>query len=105
MEYILLQPLPTGSGDRLNVSLIERKFDLTREEEALILHKAGGPFAGFIVKKILPYDIELDACHLSFKLNVYMRQSGQTNMQQVVFFFLFQIFDLVLYKHSLLLVQ
>ncbi len=82
MEYILLQPLKTVDQDRSNVSLIERKTNLTQEEEELIIHEAGGPYSGFIIKKILPFDVELEKCHLSFKLKVFMKQSGnQTNMQ------------------------
>jgi hypothetical protein len=86
MEFILLQPLQTDHPDRLNVSLIERKTSLTIEEEKLIIHEAGGPYAGFIIKKILPFNVELEKCHLSFKLKVYVQdktgsKSGQTNMQ------------------------
>ena len=85
MEFILLQPLQTDDPDRLNVSLIERKRELTDDEEALIIHEAAGPYSGFIIKKILPFNVELEKCHLSFKLKVFMRQSGQTNMQHVTF--------------------
>lgn len=81
MEFILLQPLQTDNADHSNVSLIERKTSLTKEESALILHEAGGPYAGFIIKKILPFSVELEKCHLSFKLKVYMRQSGQAGVQ------------------------
>lgn len=81
MEFILLQPLQTEDTDRLNVSLIERKKELTAEEEALIIHEASGPYSGFIIKKVLPFNVQLEKCHLSFKLKVYMRQSGQKNMQ------------------------
>ncbi len=81
MEYILLQPLINDNIK--NVSLIERKTNLTSEEESLILHKADGPYSGFIVKKILPFDLKLDKCHLSFKLNVYMKKSGESISHQV----------------------
>ena len=93
MEFILLQPLQTTNAERFNVSLIERKYEITPEEENLILHEAGGPFAGFIVKKILPLsmqgDLLLDECHLSFKLNIYMRYSDKktAEMQQVTSFY------------------
>lgn len=82
MEFILLQPLqPENPDQRSNVSLIERKTNLTEEEESLIIHEAGGPYAGFIIKKILPFNVALEKSHLSFKLKVYMRQSGQSEMQ------------------------
>ena len=87
MEYILLQPLQTNNPDRLNLSLIERKSSITKEEENLIIHQGGGPFSGFIVKKILPLNkqnaLNLDKCDLSFKLSVYMKDSSLAQMQQV----------------------
>jgi hypothetical protein len=87
MEYILLQPLQTNS-DKLNVSVIERKFELSKEEESLILHEAGGPFAGFIVKKMMPVSmqqrllINQTKSDLSFKLNVYVKHASKPEMQQ-----------------------
>jgi hypothetical protein len=87
MEYILLQPLQTKS-EKLNVSVIERKYELSKEEEGLILHEAGGPFAGFIVKKMMPIAMQQtrlvnpDKSDLSFKLKVYMRHASRPEMQQ-----------------------
>jgi hypothetical protein len=88
MEYIILQPLQTKNINS-NVSLIERKYSITAEEEKLILHEAGGPFSGFIVKKILPLNMQNDFAiirrnsDVSFKLNVYMRHANSSEMQQV----------------------
>ncbi len=64
-------------------------ISLTQDEEGLIEHKAGGPFSGFVVKKILPLHMQrtlsLDKCHLSFKLNVFMKRAGNESedMQHV----------------------
>jgi hypothetical protein len=90
MEYILLQPLQTNNPN-LNVSLVERRYDLTPEEEAHILHEAGGPFAGFVIKKIIPKHLapKLSKCDVSFKLNVFMKHSNHSDMQQVSKFILF----------------
>lgn len=84
MEFIILQPLQTNNAN-LNTSLIERKSQLTQDEENLILHEAGGPFSGFIVKKIQPLDFQQfsDKSDLSFKLNVYMKHTVLPGMQQV----------------------
>jgi hypothetical protein len=75
MEYIILQPLQTRSKS-LNVSLVQRQLSLTPEEESLVLHAAGGPFAGFVVKKLLPIHMQASVeskSNLSFRLNVYVR--------------------------------
>lgn len=87
MEFIILQPLQTNKKD-LNTSLIQRKFEITPEEESLILHEAGGPYSGFVVKKIIPLGsqqqaLNLDKCDLSFKLNVFMKHATLPEMQQV----------------------
>jgi hypothetical protein len=87
MEYIILQPLQTRNVNS-NVSLIERKYTITPDEEKLILHEAGGPFSGFIVKKILPLNMQNDVGiqrngDVSFKLNVYMKHANSSEMQQV----------------------
>jgi hypothetical protein len=86
MEYVILQPMQTVN-ENLNVSLIERKYSITAEEERLILHEAGGPFSGFIVKKILPLNMQPSQskkCDLSFKFNVFMRHANNADeMQQV----------------------
>lgn len=84
MEYIILQPLQ-AKFDNLNVSLIERKYSITADEEKLILHEAGGPFSGFIVKKVLPIamqPVNQKKSDVSFKLNVFMRHSNHSEMQQ-----------------------
>ena len=95
MEYIILQPLQTKS-DKLNVSIIERKTNISLEEEKLILHEAGGTYSGFIVKKILPLNLQSSSFtsekgDSSFKLNVFMRHSTNPEMQQVILFFKFTI--------------
>ena len=87
MEYIILQPLQTRS-DTLNVSIIERKIDITADEKKLIMHEAGGPYSGFIVKKILPLNYQpsvytSEKGDSSFKLNVFMRHATNPEMQQV----------------------
>ena len=87
MEYIILQPLQTKNTNS-NVSLIERKYSITADEEKLILHEAGGPFSGFVVKKILPLNMQNDLlmkrnADVSFKLNVYMKHANSSEMQQV----------------------
>lgn len=60
---------------------------MSQDEEGLIEHKAGGPFSGFVVKKILPIHLHrtlnLEKCHLSFKLNVYMKRANSEDMQHV----------------------
>ena len=89
MEYIILQPLQTKS-DKLNVSIIERKINISPEEEKLILHEAGGAYSGFIVKKILPTNNQpsfytSEKGDSSFKLNVFMRHATNPEMQQVLF--------------------
>lgn len=84
MEYIILQPLQTNN-DKLNVSIIQRKQEITAEEESLILHEAGGPFAGFIIKKMLPVSLQarylgnFEQSDLSFKLNTFMKHATKTN--------------------------
>ena len=61
---------------------------LSQDEEGLIEHKAGGPFSGFVVKKMLPISLQrtltLDKCHLSFKLNVFMKRAGNDDDMQHV---------------------
>lgn len=79
---------PILKSDKLNVTLIERKLqnELTSEDEASILHRAGGPFTGFIINKLaskeLNASLSREPCHLSFKLNVYMRRSSNSEIQQ-----------------------
>jgi hypothetical protein len=82
MEYIVMTPLL--QSNTVNITLIERKTEINEDEERGIMHKAGGPYTGFIIKKVpvLPID-ELEACHLSFKLNVYMRHTQLEEIQQV----------------------
>ena len=87
MEYIILQPLQTNN-EKLNVSIVQRKAELTREEESLILHEAEGPFAGFIIKKMMPIELQqrllsFDKSDLSFKLNMFMKHATRPEMQQV----------------------
>ena len=88
MEYVVLQPLESESID-LNASLIERKYNLTPDEEKLILHEAGGPFSGFIVKKSLPLHLQtsIHSKHIksdaSFKLKVFMRNEHNQEVQEV----------------------
>ena len=80
MEYIILQPMQTRNKGS-NVSLVQRQSSLTPEEERLVLHEAGGPFSGFVVKKLLPLHMQQHSalvtsaakCDLSFRLNVFMR--------------------------------
>jgi hypothetical protein len=87
MEFIVMTPIL--KSDKLNITLIERKLqnELTNEDEASILHKAGGPFTGFIINKHaskeLNASLSREPCHLSFKLNVYMRRSSNSEIQQV----------------------
>jgi hypothetical protein len=86
MEYIILQPIQTNN-EKLNVSIIERKYQLSREEESLILHEAGGPFAGFIIKKMIPNSmhiktVDTEKAHLYFKLNVYVKHANKPDIQQ-----------------------
>jgi hypothetical protein len=82
MEYIVMTPLLQSKT--LNVTLIERKSEISDDEERGILHKAGGQYTGFIVNKSLlqPID-ELEPCQLSFKLNVYMKHAQLDEIQQV----------------------
>lgn len=87
MEYIILEPLESDNP-LVNTSLIERKYEITKEEESFILHESGGPFTGFIVKKPLPLALQgrlfnLDKCDLSFKLNVIMKNSNQPLFHEV----------------------
>jgi hypothetical protein len=88
MEYILLQPLQTNNPS-LNVSLVERKYELTTDEKKLILHEASGAYSGFVVKKILPLHLQTQSmrdkkCDLTFKLNVYMKNTSRSEMQHEV---------------------
>jgi hypothetical protein len=87
MEFIILQPLQTKNAST-NVSIVERKVNITPEEEKLILHEAGGAYSGFIVKKILPLNYQPsiytnEKGDSSFKLNVFMRHATNPEMQQV----------------------
>jgi hypothetical protein len=87
MEYIILQPLQTKNTS-ISVSIVERKVNITPEEEKLILHEAGGAYSGFIVKKILPLNYQPsiytnEKGDSSFKLNVFMRHATNPEMQQV----------------------
>ncbi len=75
---------PLLQAKALNITLIERKTELTLEEENGILHKAGGPYAGFVINKPPLHAVEeLETCHLSFKLNVYMKHVELEQIQQV----------------------
>lgn len=80
---------PILKTDKLSITLIERKLqnELTNEDEASVLHKAGGPFTGFIINKQaskeLTASLSREPCHLSFKLNVYMRRTTNSEIQQV----------------------
>ncbi len=78
---------PILKSDKLNITLIERKLqnELTLEDEGSILHKAGGPFTGFIINKHASKELVKEPCHLSFKLNVYMRHATNSEIQQVRF--------------------
>lgn len=87
MEYIILQPLESAEASK-NISLVERKNEITEYEQSLILHESGGPFAGFIVKKAMPLNvqtrlIQLTKCDLSFKLKVLMKNANQPMFQEV----------------------
>ena len=89
MEYIILQPLQTNN-EKLNISIIQRKHEISKEEENLILHEAGGAFAGFIIKKMMPIHLQqrllnFDKSDLAFKLNVFMKHATKPEMQQVMF--------------------
>ena len=81
---------PILKSDKLNTTLIERKLqnELSSEDEGSILHKAGGPFTGFIINKQaskeLIASLNREPCHLSFKLNVYMRRATNSDIQQVL---------------------
>ena len=87
MEFILLQPLQTANKN-LNVSLIERKYKITSDEESLILHEAdAGPYNGFVIKKILPTHLQqpinaMPSCHLMFKLTAFMRNLAKNEVQR-----------------------
>jgi hypothetical protein len=86
MEYVILQPLQT-SNEKSNISLIQRKFEITPEEEALILHEAAGPYAGFIIKKMMPLYmqhrmINFDKSDLAFKLKVFVKHATKPEMQE-----------------------
>lgn len=96
MEYIILQPLESVEASK-NISLVERKNEITEYEQSLILHESGGPFAGFIVKKAMPLNvqtrlIQLTKCDLSFKLKVLMKNANQPMFQEV---------DYLLKKHEI----
>lgn len=85
MEYILLQPLQTANKN-LNVSLIERKYKITSDEEKLILHEADdGAYNGFVVKKLLPLQSQQSiptTSHLMFKLTAFMRNVAKNEVQR-----------------------
>ena len=86
MDYIVLEPLQSEQS-ALNVSVIERKFDISPEEHKLLLHEAEGPFAGFIVKKALPIQLQnklvnLQKSDFSFKLKVLMKHASLPEVQQ-----------------------
>lgn len=87
MEYIILQPLESIDINK-NISLIERKTDLTEFEQSLVIHESGGPFAGFIVKKSMPIDLQNQVLRLSksdmtSKIKVLMKSANQPLFQEV----------------------
>lgn len=75
MDFIVLTPLLKSS--RKNVSLIEKLKELDINEETSVMHKAGGPYNGFIIRKYSPeLKNTLNKSHLSFKLNIYVRNAN-----------------------------
>lgn len=92
MEYIVLQPLESADPNK-NISLIERKNEINEYEQSLILHESGGPFAGFIVKKAMPIQLQarfinLTKSDMSSKIKVLMKNANQPMFQEVSLFFL-----------------
>ena len=86
MEFIILQPLQTNSKD-LNVSLIQRRHELTADEESSILHEGDGQYEGFVIKKSLPQHMQaslnLAPCHLLCKLKLYMKHATNSETRHV----------------------
>lgn len=86
MEFIILQPLQTNSKD-LNVSLIQRRHELTPDEESSILHEGDGQYEGFVIKKSMPQHMQaslnLAPCHLLCKLKLYMKHATNSETRHV----------------------
>ncbi|CAF0740040.1 unnamed protein product [Brachionus calyciflorus] len=86
MEYIVLEPLQCEKQTQ-NVSIVERKFEITPEEQKLLIHEAEGPFTGFIVKKAIPIHLpkkiqNMNKFDLSFKLKILMKHATLPQVQQ-----------------------